>query len=129
MTEQSDASGSNNPLAGQSGENLVSLGALLVVGSWLIFEVIAEDYFVTTAAVGLGLLILILPRFDVEGITAIASVSAFLKLAGYALAFIGVVEIIDEIQGGILDAGGSAIIGALVAYAGYVLAFFGARQV
>jgi hypothetical protein len=128
MSEESGSNASNNPLAGQSGENLVSLGALLVIGSWLIFEVIAEDYFVTTVAVGLGLLILILPRFDIDAITDIAPVPAFLKLAGYALALIGVVEIIDEIQGGILDAGGSAILGALIAYAGYVLAFLGARQ-
>ena len=99
-----------------------------MVGSWLIFEVIAEEYFVTTVAVALGLIILILPRFDVDAISAIAPLVAFLKVAGYALAFVGVVEIIDEIQAGIFDNGASTVIGALVAYAGYALAFFGAKQ-
>jgi len=128
MSEESSTSATSNPLADASGDNLISLGALLVAGSWLIFEVIAEDYFVTTVAVALALLILVLPRIDVDAITNIASVSVFMTAAGYALAAIGVVEIIDEIQGGIFDAGGSTIFGAIVAYAGYVLAFFGARQ-
>ena len=126
---ETGSSASNNPLAGQSGENLVSLGALLIVGSWLIFEVIAEDYFVTTVAVAVGLLILVLPRIDADAITAIAPLSIILKLAGYALAAIGIVEVIDEIQAGVFDGGGSTIAGALIAYAGYVLAFFGARKV
>ncbi len=127
MSEGTESS-SSNPLQDTSAENLISLAALLVAGSWLIFEVIADEYFVTTVAVAIALLILVLPRIDARAITEIAPVYAFLQLSGYALAAVGVVEIIDEIQGGILDAGGTSIIGALVAYAGYVLAFFGARK-
>ncbi len=128
MSEQGGSSASNNPLAGQSGENLISLGALLVLGSFVIFELIAEDYFLTTVAVGLALFILALPRIDVDAITAIAPTGAFLKVAAYFLASIGVIEIIDDIQASLFDAGGSTIFGALVAYAGYALAFYGARQ-
>ena len=69
------------------------------------------------------------PRLDLDAITAIAPLPAVLRFLGYFLASVGVVEIIDELQGGILDAGGASIFGALVAYAGYVLAFLGARKI
>ncbi len=128
MSEESPTSANSNPLTNASSENLISLGALLVAGSWLAFEVIAEEYFVTTVAVALALLVLVLPRIDVGAITDIASIPVFLKAAGYALAAIGVVEIIDEVQGGVFDAGGATVFGALIAYAGYVLAFLGARK-
>ena len=128
MSEESPTSASSNPLANAAGENLISLGALLVAGSWLAFEVIAEEYYVTTVAVALALLVLVLPRIDVGAITDIASIPVFLTAAGYGLAAIGVVEVIDEVQSGVFDAGGATIFGAIVAYAGYVLAFLGARQ-
>ena len=110
-----------------SAENLITLGALLVLASWIIFEVIAEDYFVTTVAVVLAGAIVVLPRFDVAAITAVAPVSAFLTAGAYALALTGVVELVGDIQFEVFD-GASSTIGALVAYAGYGLAFVGARQ-
>jgi hypothetical protein len=129
MSEDSGSSaGSNNPLADASGEKLISLAALLVAGSWFVFEVIAEEYFVTTAAVALALLILVLPRLDAEAVSAVAPTDSLLKLAAYALAAIGAVEIVDELRSGVLEGGASTVIGALVAYAGYVLAFLGARK-
>lgn len=129
MSDESGSGASSNPLAGQSGENLISLGALLVLGSFVIFELIAEEYVLTTVAVALALFIVALPRIDADAITAIAPIGTFLRLAGYLLAAIGVIEIVDDIQANLFDAGGSTIFGALVAYAGYVLAFLGARQV
>lgn len=110
-----------------SGENLITLGALLVLGSWIVFEVIAEEYFVTTVAVVLAGAIVALPRFDVDAITAVAPVSAFLTAGAYALALSGVVELVGDVQFEVFD-GAAATIGALVAYAGYVLAFVGARS-
>lgn len=128
MSEESPTSATSNPLSDASGENLVSLGALLVAASWLAFEVIAEEYFVTTVAVALALIILVVPRIDADAITDIASIPVFIRAAGYTLAAIGVVEIVDDVQAGIFDADGATIFGAIVAYAGYVLAFFGARK-
>jgi hypothetical protein len=110
-----------------SAENLITLGALLVLASWILFEVIARDYFVTTVAVVLAGAIVALPRFDVEAIKAVAPVSAFLTAGAYALALTGVVELVDDIRYESFD-GASATIGALVAYAGYVMAFVGARS-
>lgn len=127
MSEGTESS-STNPLQDASPENLISLAALLVIGSWLVFDVIADNYSVTAAAASIALLIIVLPRIDARAITEIAPVYAFLRLASYLLAAVGIVEIVDDIEGGILDAGGSSIFGALVAYAGYVLAFVGARK-
>lgn len=110
-----------------SAENLITLGALLVLASWIIFEVIAEDYFVTTVAVVLAGAIVALPRFDVDAITAVAPVSAFLTAGAYALALTGVVELVGDVQFEVFDSASSTI-GALVAYAGYGLAFVGARS-
>ncbi len=124
----SDENAKATGLGSTSAENLISLGALLVLGSWIIFEVIAEEYFVTTVAIVLAAAIVVLPRFDVDAITAVAPVSAFLRAGGYALAFSGVVELVADIQFENFD-GAASTIGALVAYAGYGLAFVGARGV
>ena len=129
MSEDSGSSaGNSNPLADASGEKLISLAALLVAGSWFAFEVIAKEYFVTTAAVAVALLILVLPRLDAEALSAVASTDSLVKLAAYALAALGAVEIVDDLRFGVLDDGAATVIGALVAYAGYVLAFLGARK-
>ncbi|MDJ0498821.1 MAG: hypothetical protein QNJ89_13390 [Acidimicrobiia bacterium] len=125
MAEES-GSGNSNPLAGQSGETLVMWGSLAVLASWLIFDVISDEYGVTSLAVVLALLVVVMPRIDKDAIT---SMGAFTKAMGYGLAIAGVVELVADIDSNIFDAGGTTIIAALIAYAGYVLAFLGARQV
>jgi hypothetical protein len=122
--EQTGTSGGMN----FGGLDLVTIGALVVLASWLIFDVITDDYPMATVAVALALIIAVLPRFDSGAITAFAPVPAFLKLAGYSLALIGAVEILTDIENSFFDWGGASIFGALVAWAGYVIAFVGARQ-
>ena len=126
--ESSSNAGGSNPLAGQSGETLVMWGALIVLASWIIFDVISDEYGITSLAVVLALIIVAIPRIDSEAITGVASMTAFAKAAGYGLAVTGVVELVADIDSNIFDAGGATIFGAIVAYAGYVLAFLGARQ-
>lgn len=129
MTEEgSSGAGNSNPLAGQSGETLVMWGALVVLAAWLIFDVISDEYGVTSIAVVLALIIVAIPRIDKEAITGVASMEAFAKAAGYGLAVAGFVELVSDIDSNIFDAGGATLFGAIVAYAGYVLAFLGARQ-
>jgi hypothetical protein len=122
--EQGGASGSPNV----AGLDFVTLGALVVLASWVIFDVITDDYIVATVAAALAAAIVLLPRIDVAAVTSIAPVSAFLKLAGYTLAVVGLVELINDIESNLFDAGGATIFGAIVAYVGYVLAFVGARN-
>jgi hypothetical protein len=122
--EQGGTSGGLN----LGGFDLVTIGALVVLASWLIFDLISDDYPVGALAVALAGVVALLPRLDAGAITSIAPIPAFLKLAGYTLAVVGVVEIISDIENSIFDAGGATIFGALVAWAGYVIAFVGARQ-
>lgn len=122
--EQGSTSGSPNV----AGLDFVTLGALVVLASWIIFDVITDDYLVATVASALAAAIVLLPRVDAGAITSIAPLSAFLKLAGYTLAVVGLVELVNDIESNLFDAGGATIFGALVAYVGYVLAFVGARN-
>lgn len=122
--EQGGTSGGFN----LGGFDLVTLGAAVVLLSWLIFDLISDDYPVSTVAVALAGIIALLPRIDADAITSIAPMPAFLKLAGYALAVVGAVEIIGDIENSIFDASGGTIFGGLVAWAGYIIAAVGARQ-
>ena len=123
--ESSSSSGNSNPLAGQSGETLVLWGAMAVLASWLIFDVITDEYGVSSLAVVLALVVVVMPRIDRD---AISSMGAFIKATGYGLAIAGAVELVADIDSTIFDAGGATIIAALIAYAGYVLAFLGAQR-
>jgi hypothetical protein len=110
------------------GLDLVTIGSLVVLASWLIFDLITDDYLVATVGVALAVIIVALPRIDSAAITSIAPIPVFLKLAGYTLAVIGAVEILTDIESRLFDAGGATIFGALVAWVGYVIAGVGARQ-
>jgi hypothetical protein len=129
MADENASSGMTNPLAGQSGDTLVTWGALLVLASWVIFEVIVEEYFLGTAVVAVALLIAVVPMIDADAITGVAPTGAFLKLAGYLLVALGVVEVVADLRTNIFDDGAASIIGALVAWVGYVVAYMGARAI
>lgn len=129
MSEETGPTTNNNPLADQSGDTLVMWGALAVLAVWVIFEVIAEDYFLGTATVALAIVIALVPRIDAKAISALTSPAAFMKLAGYGLVALGVVELVSDLRNNLFDAGGGTIIGALVGYAAFALTFFGARKI
>jgi hypothetical protein len=129
MAEDTGSSAGNNPLADQSGDTLVTWGALVVLASWIIFEVIAEEYFIATATVAVALLIAVVPRIDTKVVTALGSAAGFMVVFGYLLVASGVVEFVADMRNNIFDAGGATIFGALVTYVGYVLAFLGARKI
>lgn len=112
----------------KSGVALVWIGAALVLAAFVLFEIIAGEYFVTTTAVVLAAAILVLPRLAPDAIAAIATLPAFTKALGYFLALAGVVELLDDVRFDVLDEF-VAIVGALVAYAGYGLAAYGARSI
>jgi hypothetical protein len=126
--EHADANAGSSESGTNSGVALVWIGAALVLASFLVFEVIAGEYFVTTVALVLAAVVLALPRLALGAVTAIAPLPAFTKVGGYALAFAGLVEILDDIRFDAFD-GFVSVLGGLVAYAGYVLAFMGARSI
>ena len=128
MSEDTGSSASN-PLAEQSGDTLVMWGALAVLATWIIFEVIAEEYFVSTLSTALAIFLVVLPRLDADAIKNLAKPASIAKLFGYLLAFAGVVELVGDIRNNIFDRGAATVIAALIAYAGYALCFLGARKI
>ena len=129
-TENAEASLAEASMAEtfSSGEGMVALAGIILVGVWLIFEVIAREYSMTTLAVVLGAAAAIIPRMNPDSVAKIMSVSAVMKALGYALLLVGVIEVVTDIRIGIYDTP-VAVLGALIAYGAYGLAFMGARQI
>ena len=111
-----------------SGIALVWIGAGLVLASWIVFEIIVGEYFVSNVGLVLAASLVVLPRLAPRAVGAIAPLASFTKVVGYALAFSGVIELLDDLRFEALEDFAS-ILGGLVAYAGYVLAFIGARNI
>ena len=126
--ENSDANVSSSGSGNSSGVALIWIGAALVLGVWIIFEVITTEYFVTTVALVIAAAVLLLPRLAPDAIKAVAPLEALTKLGGYSLAFAGVVEVLSDLRFEVFD-GFAAVLGGLIAYVGYVLAFVGARTI
>ena len=111
-----------------SGEGMVALAGIILIGVWLIFEVLTRQYSLTTLAIVLGAAAAIIPRMNPESVANIMPVSAVMKILGYALVLVGVIEVVTDIRIGIYDSPMS-VLGALIAYGAYGLAFMGARQI
>lgn len=127
-TEQPDEGGVPTEATNDAGVALVWIGAGLVLASWLIFEIIIGEYFVTNTSVVLAASLIVLPRIAPKAVRAMAPLWSFVKLLGYGLVLSGLVEFLDDIRfEGLEDF--VSILGALVAYAGYVVVFFGARAI
>lgn len=126
MAEASEAEASEANFS--SGEGMVALAGIILIGVWLIFEVITRQYSMTTLAIVLGAAAAIIPRMNPESVAKIMTVPAAMKALGYALVLVGIIEVVTDIRIGIYDTP-MAVLGALIAYGAYGLAFVGARQI
>lgn len=111
-----------------SGEGLLTIGAGLALGVYLIFELIAGEYFQPWLVLTPAALILILPRVARTATEQIAPMAVILKALGYVIAITGLFDALNAIRFDGLDEW-MEILGGLIAYAGYVLAFLGARSI
>lgn len=111
-----------------SGEGLVALAGMVILAVWIIFEAIAKDYSVTTLAIVLALLAVVLPRMNREDVEKVQRLPILMKVIGYGLLVVGIVEVIDDISYGVYNSV-FGVIGALLAYAAYAMAFMGARSI
>lgn len=113
-----------------SGEGLVAIAGIVLVVDWLIFGVLANDYWVAWLAVIPAIAAALLPRLDRTSVERYHPLPLLMKILGYTIALVGVLTIIEDIRfsGGVFDEV-LGVIGALVAYAGFVMAFVGARQI
>lgn len=112
-----------------TGQGMVALGGIILLAVWLIFDVILDEYGVLSFGVVLAATAALLPRLNRESVENIHPLPVLMKVIGYGLAFVGVIEIVEEVVNGIFSADAATIIGALLAYAAYVIAFLGARSV
>lgn len=127
-TEPMTSSEPASPLADKSGGQLVAYGAWIILGVFVVFELIAAEYFVTNVALVVAAALVILPRLAPDEVAAIASPAVFNKVLGYLLALIGLVELLEDVRFNLFDDGLQAVLGAIIAYAGYVLAGIGAQR-
>ena len=107
---------------------MVALAGIILIGVWLIFEVITRQYSMTILAIVLGAAAAIIPRMNPESVAKIMPVPAAMKTLGYALVLVGIIEVVTDVRIGIYDTP-MAVLGALIAYGAYGLALVGARQI
>ena len=111
-----------------SGEGLVAFAGMVLLAVWVIFDLIADTYAMDNLVPVVAAVALLLPRLDRVRVESIQPLPVLMKLAGWALVLLGIVDFLIDVRFGFYDTIGG-IIGALAAYAGYVMAFLGARQI
>ena len=122
------ATGAPSAMSSMSGETLVMLGGVLVLASYVIFQLLSGDFFQYITALVAAAFAVLLPLMNADAVAKVARPAALMKILGYVIAVSGVFELLYDVRFGVLD-DAMDIIGALVAYAGYALALFGARSI
>lgn len=111
-----------------SGEGLVAFAGIVLLAVWIIFDVLVDNYGMDNAVPVVAAAAVILPRVNRDTVEKVHRLPVMMKVLGWVLALIGVVEIVIDVRFGIFDDFG-VVIAALAAYAGYAMAFFGARSI
>ena len=112
-----------------SAENLIGLGALVLVANYFIFDLILGEYYMSTALLLAAFYALF--AFWHHGSRPSAKwplpYGWTMRLLGYSAGLLAAFELLDDLRYGVLD-NGADILGGLILYAGGVLMFLGARQ-
>jgi len=112
-----------------SGEGLVAFAGIVVVATWVIFDVLIADYGLNYIMLLLGVAAAVLPRLDRATVEKMHPLPLTMKVIGYGIALIGLFALIEDLRfAGNFDEIG-VILGALATYAAAVMAFLGARQI
>ena len=113
-----------------TGEGLVAFAGIIVLLDWVIFDVFTDDAGFGTLTLLLAALAVFVPRMNPETVAKAHPVSVIMKLAGYALALIGLIDVIVVVDGGFFDGyEGIEVVAVLVSWAAFAIAYFGARQI
>lgn len=111
-----------------SGEGLVAFAGIILLAVWIIFDVLVDNYGMDNAVPVVAAAAVMLPRINRDTVEKVHRLPVIMKVLGWILAVIGVVEILIDIRFGIFDDFG-VVVAALAAYAGYAMAFIGARSI
>lgn len=111
-----------------SGEGLVALAGIVLLAVWLLFDVILDDFGVGILELSLAVLVVAAPRINRDAVEAVHRLPVIMKAAGYAIAVVGAIHIVGDLEDGFFE-GISTIIAALIVYVAYAMAFIGARSI
>lgn len=111
-----------------SGEGMVALAGMIMLGVWLIFDVFLDDFGLSDLEFLLAVTAVVVPRLNPAAVEKVNTVSTTMKMTGYAIAIVGAFYVIRAIESGFYD-DALTIIGALITYAAYAVAFLGARSI
>ncbi len=111
-----------------SGEGMVALAGMIMLGVWLIFDVFLDEFGLSDLEFLMAVTAVVVPRLDRDKVERINTVPVIMKATGYAIAIVGAFYVIRAVEGGFYD-DALTIIGALITYAAYAVAFFGARSI
>ena len=116
-----------SPMSNMSGKSMVMIASAVVVGVYLIFGLIANEWFPSDEALIAATLALVLSRIEGTPIGSGIGTGSLMKLAGYVIAVAGLWDFIETLRFGW---GGAEDVIAWVLLAGAaVLAFLGARSI
>ena len=136
-TQDQAADGSSGDMASEvsatiqglgGGERLVALGAAIVAAVYVLFEVIIDEYFFSTA-------LLLVAAFALAAVWTQSrggagwpvSYAWVLRVLGFAALILGIQELLSDLRNGVLD-NGADIIAGLALYVGVGIMYFGSRQ-
>lgn len=111
-----------------TGEGMVAVAGMILIALWLIFDVITDDYAISTVALVLAIVVVIAPRMP-DATERMVRLPALMKASGILLGIVGAIEVIGNVESNLFDAGAITIIAALISYAAYATAFLGARSI
>lgn len=111
-----------------SGEGLVAFAGMVVIAVWVIFSIILDEYYIDWLMLVLAVAAAVMPRIDRAKVEAFHPLPILMKLTGYGIALIALVELISNLRYGVLDNVGDIVAG-LLTYGAGIMAFVGARQI
>lgn len=113
-----------------SPESMMMIGAALILGGWLLFSIILDEFGTNWTVLVLSGLVLALIVGKGDLFEKLAPKNTLLKVAGYAIGAFAVLELIWDIRfaGGVLNEF-TEILGALALFGGSALVFMGARSI
>jgi hypothetical protein len=118
------------PSSTSNPESMMMIGAVLILGGWLLFSIILDEYGTDWTVLVLAFLVLMLVMGRANVFEKLAPKETLLKVSGYAIGAFAVLELIWDIRyaGGVLDSF-VEILGALALFGGSALVFMGARSI
>ena len=110
-------------------EKLVVLGAAALLIVWVLFDLLIDEY--STGSLPFALALVVVGAAYSKhngGAGSGVRYTTILFVCGGLIGIFGVVDIIEEVRGGIFDADGATVIGALAYYAAAIVTGVGALQ-